>query len=506
MAGDIGHHIEVHKGAWSQTLCLLTFTLGVLLVGHYPTLISMVEKWSSSGTYAHGFLVAPIVAVLIYHKRSQLMHYSPVLCPWALLGLVLGSLAWWFGHWASILLVQQVAFVFTLVMIILLYLGWQLFQQIRFELLYLFFMVPFGHFLIAPLQDVTAMITVWGLKLTQIPFYHEGWIIQTPRGNFEVAKACSGIRYLIASVALGILFAQYMFSTLKKKIAFVTLCIVFPILANGVRAYSIVLIAYLTHLKIAVGVDHLIYGWVFFGAIMAIVFWVGARFRDPPQTPKSIPPYSVGLDHKIKTPLWAGLSVLILIGPIWGQTYQTTVHPLPVMAFNSNLERWNGPQYTHDPWHPIFWGAHQILEGQFTPKQSHQKIDVFVAVYTHVKQGAELITEQNMVYQPRVWDLLDKQVRRFSDFPLKSVHEVIIKNHQHRRVIWHGYRIGDRWLTSPLWGKFFQGLQKWRNPSGVSMSIVMSAPYEFDPQEAQGALKQFVKENHLNDLVKVGHG
>jgi len=38
-----------------------------------------------------------------------------------------------------------------------------------------------------------------------------------------------------------------------------------PIIANWLRAYMIVMIGHLSGNKLAVGVDHLIYGWLFFG-------------------------------------------------------------------------------------------------------------------------------------------------------------------------------------------------------------------------------------------------
>ena len=56
---------------------------------------------------------------------------------------------------------------------------------------------------------------------------------------------------------------------------FVALSVIVPIVANGLRAYMIVMIAHLSDMKLALGVDHLIYGWVFFGLVMLLLFWVG---------------------------------------------------------------------------------------------------------------------------------------------------------------------------------------------------------------------------------------
>ncbi len=61
---------------------------------------------------------------------------------------------------------------------------------------------------------------------------------------------------------------------------FVLASILFPIVANWLRAYMIVMIAHLSEMKYATGVDHLIYGWVFFGFVMLILFWIGSFWRE----------------------------------------------------------------------------------------------------------------------------------------------------------------------------------------------------------------------------------
>ena len=60
---------------------------------------------------------------------------------------------------------------------------------------------------------------------------------------------------------------------------FIAASIVVPIVANWLRAYMIVMIGHLSNNKYAVGVDHLIYGWVFFGVVMMLLFSVDRSGR-----------------------------------------------------------------------------------------------------------------------------------------------------------------------------------------------------------------------------------
>jgi EpsI family protein len=42
----------------------------------------------------------------------------------------------------------------------------------------------------------------------------------------------------------------------------------------------IVMIGHLSGNKLAVGIDHIIYGWIFFGVVMLLLFWAGSYWRE----------------------------------------------------------------------------------------------------------------------------------------------------------------------------------------------------------------------------------
>src|SRR5439155_6497987 len=95
-----------------------------------------------------------------------------------------------------------------------------------------------------------------------------------------IVEGCSGVRYLIASFTVGVLFAYLSYHKLWKRLLFAAMSIIVPIIANGFRAYLIVMIAHLSDNKLAHGIDHFIYGWVFFGLVMLLLFWIGSFWRD----------------------------------------------------------------------------------------------------------------------------------------------------------------------------------------------------------------------------------
>src|SRR5260370_716697 len=111
--------------------------------------------------------------------------------------------------------------------------------------------------------SVTAFLAVALLKLGGVPVRADGLFIYTPTGEWLVAEACSGVRFLIASIAFGALLSSLFLRTWPRRAAFMTLSVLVPILANGIRVFGIVLIGYLTSNEIAAGADHILYGWLF---------------------------------------------------------------------------------------------------------------------------------------------------------------------------------------------------------------------------------------------------
>ena len=147
-------------------------------------------------------------------------------------------------------------------------LGWRAARVWWFPLAFLFLAVPVGDFMLPVLMSWTADFTVLALRWSGVPVYREGLQFVIPSGAWSVVEACSGIRYMIASVTVGCLFAYLSYSSLKKRLIFVGVAILVPLVANWLRAYMIVMIGHLSGNELATGVDHLIYGWVFFGVVI----------------------------------------------------------------------------------------------------------------------------------------------------------------------------------------------------------------------------------------------
>ena len=271
----------VTASPWRAALVTLGFVLLCLAVAYRDTMIGMVGIWYRSETFAHAFLVPPITAWLIWRQRATLERLVPRPQPWLLAGMAACSAVWLVSDLVLVNAASQFAWVGMLVLAVPAVLGLQVASVILFPLLFLFFGVPFGEFMLPPMMDWTADFVVAALQVTGVPIYREGLRFVIPSGSWSVIDECSGVRYLIASFMVGSLFAYLNFRSYKRRVVFMLVSLAVPIVANWLRAYIIVMLGHLSGNRIAVGVDHILYGWVFFGVVIFVMFMIGSRWAQP---------------------------------------------------------------------------------------------------------------------------------------------------------------------------------------------------------------------------------
>jgi exosortase A len=283
------------QGAWRHALPALVLVLLALLGLYHETLAAMVGIWLRSDTFAHAILVPPITLWLVWRLRHRVASVAPRPQPWLLVALAVVALGWLVGDLAGVNALTQLMLTALLVLAVPAVLGWAVARELAFPLAFLFFMVPIGEFMMPAMMDWTADFTVAALQFSGIPVYREGLQFVIPSGNWSVVEACSGVRYLIASFMVGTLFAYLNYRSTTRRLVFCLVALAVPIIANWVRAYIIVMLGHLSGNTIAVGVDHLIYGWVFFGIVIGLMFFIGARWTQPDGDRNAALPQAAGL-------------------------------------------------------------------------------------------------------------------------------------------------------------------------------------------------------------------
>jgi exosortase A len=382
---------------WRLPLLGLALAWALLAALYYATGAAMVEIWNRSETFAHAWVVPPISAWLVWRRRAELASITPQPAPlWLLLLLPLGLL-WLVGDLAAANAATQFALLGMGVVLVPALIGTQAAGRIAFPLGFLFFAVPFGDFLTPWLMERTADFTVIALRATGIPVFREALQFVIPSGSWSVVQACSGIRYLMASVMVGTLFAYLNYRSNGKRWAFVVVAIVTPLVANWLRAYMIVILGHLSGNKLAVGVDHIIYGWVFFGIIMLAMFMVGARWSDPDAAPVLASPDAAARAapaQRFATVLVAALVFVALPSGIRAQAASAGAHGEPSLAAPA-LPGLTWVAEAPSSWKPHFLRPGAAIHGSFEPAAGGGKVGVYIGYYRDQRYGRQLVTSVN---------------------------------------------------------------------------------------------------------------
>ena len=385
---------------WRLPLLVLGGVLLLLLWQYRTTFTTMVGIWNTSGTFAHAFLVPPISLWLVWRQRERLARLNPRPQPWMLLPIALCGLGWLVGEIAGVNAITQLAVTALLVLAVPALLGWAVTKALLFPLCFLFFMVPIGEFVMPTMMDWTADVTIATLRAVGIPVYREGLQFVIPTGSWSVVEACSGVRYLIASFMVGTLFAYLNYNSTKRRVAFVLFSLAVPIVANWGRAVMIVLLGHYSGNKLAVGVDHLIYGWVFFGVVIGIMFVVGARWAEPELAlPLAAAPDARARQRPAPLQWWVAAAVVLVLSAPPMLAHQMQAADAQVLSLRiSDLPDLPGVRADDSAQplqKPIF--ENPRAEATRVYGQGAAAITVHVAYYRQQSYGRKLISSQNML-------------------------------------------------------------------------------------------------------------
>lgn len=448
------------------------------VVIYYETWRSIVDIWIRSETFAHGFIIAPISLWLIWTRRSKLNHIEPEYAWLAIVFIVLNGLIWLMADLINALVIKQFAVVGLFISSLWFYLGNRITYIIIFPLLFLYLMVPFGEALFPYLMEFTANFTVKMLRLTGISVYQEGLIFTLPTGKWSVIEACSGLRYLIASATLGLVYAYINYSKFYKRLIFSLVAIIVPIIANGFRAYMIVMIGHLSNMKLAVGIDHVIYGAVFFGVVMLVLFFIGSFWSENPTAKqdidKTINTHSLTINptHNTTNHITAALLLIIVTFLIW----PTGSHWLK-SRYNPNLsikqiaaipfpQTWQLIDKSNWLWKPTLRGVK--IESVNYLHDANITVAILQANFGNETKEAELVSSGNNINRltGNNWNLSYTKKRPIQQYDgsIENVDESLLKgdkeNKNKNMFVLSWYQIGKKTTSNPYMAKLYQLIKR----------------------------------------------
>ncbi len=386
------------EGPWRRALAGLGGAWLLLIVLFAQDWGKMFAQWWDSSTYNHILLVPAILGWLVWLRLPELRKLTPTAWWPALFAVAGATLLWVLGSFAGFDLFRQAGAVALMPASLLLLLGPRVGAALLFPLSYMAFLVPFGDELVPLLQMITAKITIALVHLSGVSARIDGVFIDTPAGLFEVAEACSGVKFLIAMIALGALVGNVCFKRWGRRAAFMALCLAAPILANGIRAWGTIFAAQYVGVEKAAGIDHIIYGWIFFAVVIALVLGLSWRFFDRAIDDPMIDAAGIEASPRLaalaarRLPVGLalfGAAALVLGGQAWARAADALSAPLPRQIYLPEVPGWQRVDYRPQVWwEPRATGADHRLLGRYADAAGNE-VDVFVALYAAQSEGKE---------------------------------------------------------------------------------------------------------------------
>ncbi len=513
-------------GSWPRALMVLVGLWLALGLFYADTASAMVWVWIRSETFAHAFLVPPISAWLVWRRRDVLAQLEPRPQPWFLVLLVPLTLLWLLGELAVANGAIHLAWVAMLIVCVPAVLGWRVTYEMLFPLLFLFFAVPIGEFMTAPMMEWTADFTVAAVRLSGVPVYREAQNFIIPTGSWSVVEACSGVRYLIASFMVGTLFAYLNFHSWKRRAAFMVVSIVVPIVANWMRAYGIVMLGHLSGNTIAVGVDHLIYGWVFFGVVIGFMFLLGGRWAEREPAAAEGQPI-LNTQAAVPTMRFVAVAVAAVAVTLLPRLAMSSLAAAeqgrgqPAMSLPANLgTQWQGeaallPAVEERPRFEAYAAIFRkpSLDVRRIYGSDAGRVGVQIAYFRHQDDERKLVTSMNLLAHSggqSSWNPVGEgtatvdvngQSTKWAGARMNS--RIWTSGRAIPLTVWRSYWIDGNWIASDAEAKLRASVARLRGHGDDGAAVVLWAE-SATPEQATALLERFVRDNglKLNELLR----
>jgi exosortase A len=492
------------KNFWRVVLFLVCGLAWV--VGWYRgTALEIVDIWWRSDTFAHGLAVFPIFAWLVWRKRDAIGLITPTRAPSALAGVAAGGLMWLVGDLASVAALSHLGLFVILVSTFVALLGWRLARVLMFALLFLFFGVPIGEFLLPILMKHTADFTVIALRATGIPVFQEGLHFVVPNGRWSVVEACSGLRYLIASLLVGALYAYLNYVSLKRRLIFMLVALAIPIVANWIRAYITVMIGYHFGSEFVEGFIHIIYGWVFFGIVIFLMFMVGARWHE---NVAAVQPASAAVVRAEQRQGWVSIipiAACVALFPLVAAQLNEPAEPFSVELKAPLADgEWSAVEsdVRHD-YRPSFRGFRGDLF-QIYRRADGAEVGLYIGYYAEQTAGHELVMYGNSLdgRQESGW------VRTESadvDVSIGKVRRAHLRRDAQLLEMWSWYWINGRVVTSDYIAKALFALDRLLGRNDDSAVIVLTVRLDATTGTSDAVADSFIQTFWPTIRTQLGH-
>ena len=479
---------------------LIPVTMAVLAIAvlwfYWPVLANLFIGLATSEDYSYGLLLPLVCGYLIYLKwpqiRSLLWNPSPL----GLLFIAAGFSLYIVGELGAEFYVPRLSFLVVVTGLVFLMGGWQLVRLLLFPLFLLVIMVPLPEFvmkrLTLPLQLISSGLATAMLQVVGIPAFRQGNVIDLGVRQMQVVEACSGLRYILSLLALGVIFCYFFQRRLWKIVLLLIVLIPSAIVANALRVMGMGIWPALQQ----PGFWHAFSGWlifVFCMAILGLINWIFNKIQPlAPITPDPVAPPAPGPRSALAIESYLVLAVVLvcLAGPLATQLAQVPAVELRQSfdRFPMELGPWHGQLVYIDPEMVKATRSDAHLNADFK-HPGQPSVSLWIAYYETQKKAGGSVHSPKICLTGGGWTELNTGIREIGkDMP---VNYMIMEQMGNRMVVYYWFLQRGRWFTSEYLNKLYMGLDglTLRRADGALVRLI--TPAQPNAEEARKRLDAF---------------
>jgi EpsI family protein len=282
------------------------------------------------------------------------------------------------------------------------------------------------------------------------------------------------------------------------------------------RAYLIVMLGHLSGNKLAAGVDHLIYGWLFFGVVIMLMFIIGARWAEPEPMPVRRGAGSLVSKPAVTlTRVWLttiGFAALVSLPhmALWGLDRDEGGDAVSLSAPTTLAPGWQAVQPNVADFKPAFQTPSAEINHSYTSQG--RVVGLYLGYYRHQNYSRKLVSSDNVlvVSQDPRWALVSsgRRVLNLDDKPVgvrtAELRGRVLaeKANEGRLLVWQMYWINGRVTASDYLAKAYGAFYRLLGRGDDSAVIIISTPKD-QAGGGDAVLDSFLSTNYatINELL-----
>ena len=236
----------------------------------------MLVHWERED-YNYGYLLPFVLCYLVWDMRSALAAV-PGRRSWiGLLPVALGLLLFWVGELGGEYLILYLSLWMMTAGLCWLHFGWAKLKRLTFVFIIALPMFPLPFFfhnrLTLELKLISSRIGVKIMQVFGISAFRDGNVIDLGYTQLQVVDACSGLRYVIPLIIMGMLVAHFSKMAFWKKSLIVLSTIPISIAVNSLRIASVGMLYPVWGASVVEGFFHDFSGWLIFMLSLALLLF-----------------------------------------------------------------------------------------------------------------------------------------------------------------------------------------------------------------------------------------